>query len=188
MEPRPGSLWDPLYFVLPPSDPLFARFLRERANSPTASTWGGLLPSLAVCFLLLLLRAAFNAAFALYVRAGAAGLKVLQQQQQTQHHHRYVFMGEARPHTVSCDKRREGSGRRTRGAPPLRTNERLPSPPVALPPPPPPCLGRFPLPPALAPSSTPSSPLNQRKTQQRRRRHDDGGCQRHRHRRRPAAP
>lgn len=76
--PRPGSLADPLYFILPPSDPLFADFLRRRAGSPTASTWGGLLPSLAVCALLLGLRAVFNALFAVYVRAGAPGLAVLQ--------------------------------------------------------------------------------------------------------------
>lgn len=77
-EPRPGSLADPLYFVLPPHDPLFAGFLRARDGSPTASTWAGLLPSLAVCCLLLALRAGFNALFALYVRSGAPGIAALQ--------------------------------------------------------------------------------------------------------------
>jgi hypothetical protein len=77
--PRPGSLSDPLYFVLPASDPVFAGFLRERAGSPEASTWGGLLPSPLVCALLLALRFCFNAAFAAYVRAGSPGLAVLRQ-------------------------------------------------------------------------------------------------------------
>lgn len=75
---RPGSLSDPLYLVLPAHDPQFAGFLRARAGSPTASTWAGLLPSVALCALLLALRAGFNALFAAYVRAGAPGLTVLQ--------------------------------------------------------------------------------------------------------------
>ena len=79
VQPRPGSLADPLYYILPAQDPVFADFLRARAASPTASKWSGLLPSLVVCALLLAMRAAFNAAFAAYVRAGAPGLRVLQQ-------------------------------------------------------------------------------------------------------------